>query len=53
MFADWCRGHPYVAALRLRTDAAKRFRRVDRAIAVILKTLMVPESRFRRLKVPD
>ena len=29
------------AALRLRTDAAKRFKRVDRAIAVIWKMLLV------------
>ena len=28
------------AALRLRTDAAKRYKRVDRAIAVIWKMLM-------------
>ncbi len=39
------------AALRLRTDAAKRFKRVDRAIAVIWKMLMVAESRFRRREV--
>ena len=38
------------AALRLRTDAAKRYKRVDRAIAVIWKMLMVAEQRFRRLK---
>ena len=38
------------AALRLRTDAAKRYKRVDRAIAVIWKMLMVAEGRFRRLK---
>ena len=41
------------ATLRLRTDAAKRFKRVDRAIAVIWKMLMVAESRFRRLKAPE
>ena len=41
------------AALRLHTDAAKRFKRVYRAIAVIWKMLMVAESRFRRLKGPD
>ena len=41
------------AALRLRTDAAKRYKRVDRAIAVIWKMLMVAEQRFRRLKAPD
>ncbi len=41
------------AALRLRTDAAKRYRRVDRAIAVIWKMLMVAEKRFRRLQAPE
>ena len=41
------------AALRLRTDAAKRFKRVDRATAVIWKMLMVAQSRFRRLKAPE
>ena len=41
------------AALRLRTDAAKRFKRVDSAIAVIWKMLLVAESRFRRLKAPE
>ena len=37
------------AALRLRADAAKRDRRVDRAIAVIRKMLIVADRRFRRL----
>ena len=41
------------AALRLRTDAAKRYKRVDRAIAVIWKMLMVAEQRFRRLKAHE
>ena len=41
------------AALRLRTDAANRYKRVDRAIAVIWKMLMVAETRFRRLKASD
>ena len=41
------------AALRLRTDAAKRYKRVDRAIAVIWKMLMVAENRFRRLKASE
>ena len=40
------------AALRLRTNAAKRYKRVDRAIAVIWKMLLVAERRFRRLKAP-
>ena len=41
------------ASLRLRTDAAKRYKRVDRAIAVIWKMLMVVEKRFRRLNAPE
>ena len=41
------------AALRLRTDAAKRYKRVDRATAVIWRMLMVAETRFRRLKSPE
>ena len=36
------------AALRLGTNAAKRYKRVDRAITVIWKMLMVAEGRFRR-----
>ena len=39
--------------MRLRTDAAKRYRRVDRAITVIWKMLLVAERRFRRLKAPE
>ena len=35
------------------SDAAKRYKRVDRAIAVIWKMLMVAEQRFRRLKAPE
>jgi len=38
-----------LAALRLRTDAAKRYKRCDRATAVISKMLLVAERRFRRL----
>ena len=41
------------AALRLRTDAAKRYKRVDRAMAVMWKMLMIAEQRFRRLKAPE
>ena len=41
------------AALRLRTDAARRYKRVDRAIAVIWKMLMVAGKRFRRLHSPE
>ena len=41
------------AALRLRTDAARRYKSVDRAIAVIWKMLMVAGKRFRRLQAPE
>ncbi len=41
------------ASLRLRTDAAKRFKKVTNAQAVIWKMLMVAEKRFRRLKSPE
>ena len=40
------------AALRLRADAAKRYKRVDRAKVVIWKMLMITRQRFRRLKTP-
>ena len=38
------------AAVRLRTNAAKRYRNVPNATALIWKLLMVAESRFRKLK---
>ena len=41
------------AYVRLRTDAAKRYKRVDRAIAVIWKMLMVAEQCFRRLRAAE
>lgn len=41
------------AALRLRTDAAKRFKKVENATAVIYKMLMIAEGRFRRLDAPE
>ena len=41
------------ASLRLRTNTAKRYKRVDRAITVVWKTLMVVEKRFRRLSAPE
>jgi transposase-like protein len=37
------------AALRLRTDAAKRFKRVENATAVFWKMLLVAQQRFQRL----
>ena len=41
------------AALRLRTDAAKRFKKVENATAVIWKMLLVAEKRFRKLNAPE
>jgi len=41
------------AALRLRTDAAKRFKRVENATAVLWKMLLVAQGRFRRLNAPE
>ncbi len=43
------RGH----YLRLRTDAAKRFKKVANATALIWRMLMVAERRFRRLDAPE
>ncbi len=45
-------GSPF-AALRLRTDAAKRYRKAENATAVIWKMLMLAERRFRRLDAPE
>ena len=39
--------------LRLRTGAAKRFKKVTNATAVIWKMLMLAEKRFRKLDAPD
>jgi transposase-like protein len=41
------------AAVRLRTGAAKRYKRVENATAVIWKTLLVAEKKFRRLDHPE
>ena len=38
------------ATVRLRTTAAKRFKKVENATALIWKMLQVAESTFRRLK---
>lgn len=40
------------AALRLRTDAAKRFKKAANATVVIWRMLLVAEKRFRRLRSP-
>ena len=41
------------ATARLRTGAAKRFKKVDSATAIIWKLLQVAESTFRRLNAPE
>jgi len=41
------------AALRLRTAAAKRFKKVSNATAVIWKMMMLAERRFRKLDAPE
>jgi putative transposase len=41
------------AAVRLRTTAAKRVKKVDCATALIWKLLQVAEGTFRRLKAPE
>jgi hypothetical protein len=41
------------AALRLRTAAAERFKRVENATAVMCKMLLIAESRSRRLNAPE
>jgi putative transposase len=41
------------AAMRLRTDAAKRFKKVENATAVIWKMMLVAEKRFRKLNAPE
>jgi putative transposase len=45
-------GSPF-AAVRLRTSAAKRFKKVDSATAMIWKVLQVVETTFRRLNAPE
>ena len=41
------------AALRLRTDAAKRFKKVANATAVVWKMLLLAERKFRRINSPE
>lgn len=38
--------------MRLQTAAAKRFKKVENATAVIWKTLLIAEKAFRRLDAP-
>ena len=46
-------GESAFAAVRLRTAAAKRFKKVENATAVIRKTLLIAEKPFRRLDAPE
>jgi transposase-like protein len=41
------------ASVRLRTTAAKRYKRVENASAMIWKLLMVAETRFRKVNAPE
>jgi hypothetical protein len=41
------------AGLRLRTDAAKRYKKVENATAVIWKMLLLAKQRFQRLDAPE
>ena len=43
---------PFASVLR-RTTAAKRFKRVDNATALIWRPLIVAEKRFRKLNAPE
>lgn len=40
------------AAVRLRTDAAKRFKKVGNGTAMIWRLLMIAEKRFRKIEAP-
>jgi hypothetical protein len=51
--ADYEGGRVPFAAARLRTSAAKRFKRVDSATAIIWTLLQVAEKTFRRLNAPE
>jgi hypothetical protein len=37
----------------LRTDAARRFKKIENALAVIWKMMLVAERRFRHLRAPE
>jgi len=41
------------AAVRLRTSAAKRYKKVENATAVLWKTLLLVEGHFRKLNAPE
>lgn len=41
------------SAVRLRTDASRRYKKAENATALIWKVLMVGEKKFRRLNAPE
>jgi putative transposase len=41
------------SAVRLRTDAARRYKKVANAETLIWKILMIAEKKFRRLNAPE
>jgi transposase-like protein len=41
------------SSVRLRTDASRRYKKVENATALIWKIMMVGEKKFRRLDAPD
>jgi transposase-like protein len=41
------------SAVRLRTDASRRYKKVEQATALIWKVMMVAEKKFRRLDAPE
>ena len=41
------------AAVRLRTAAVKRYKKIENATAVIWKTLLIAERTFQRLDAPE
>jgi hypothetical protein len=41
------------ASVRLRTDAAKRFKKTENATAMIWRLLLVAEKNFRKIDAPN
>lgn len=41
------------SAVRIRTNASRRYKKVESATSVIWKTLMIAEKRFRKLSAPE
>ena len=41
------------SSVRLRTDASRRYKKVENATAVIWKVMMVAEKKYRRLDAPE